>query len=118
MRRLTLVLLLAAMAHTALAQTDMPEDVETVRPMPNPRVLTAETESGLWLLVQRSGQIAGNRYTLPGKIATLSYQRHLNSFRHPIPRHFSSSGGDASGAAASTGAGGGTGAGAGSSSSR
>lgn len=46
------------------------------------------TQTGHWMQLQRSGQMAGSRYTIPGKIASRTYQRYLDSFKHPIPEHF------------------------------
>ncbi len=129
MRRL--ILLLALVALPALAEIeddeydDLDEDTpptqsELGRPQPNPPRLaggsiTANTEAGLWLKLQSSGRVAGSQYAIPGKIATLSYRRYLNSFRYPIPRQFSfynrSSGSGGSGGSGLGGGGGGGGGG-------
>lgn len=127
----TFMLLLALAVLPALAETD-DEDYDDLEEHPSATVLelggssvelpsridvdvSADTETGLWLQLQRSGKIAGSNYTMPGKVATLAYRRYLNSYRYPIPRqfYFYSSGSSSSGTGGGFGGGLGLGSGSG-----
>lgn len=51
-----------------------------------PRPVGASTRA--WLHLQRSGEQAGSASPIPGEIATITWKRHVDSFRHPIPETF------------------------------
>jgi hypothetical protein len=61
------------------------------------------SQTRLWLGTQTSGVSAvSDERPMPGEVATLVYQRYLNSFTHPIPERyetdsFKTTGGGASG---------------------
>lgn len=100
MRSLPRVLFVLATigAEPALAQTEPPQTIETAAPAPDERTfIEADTQTRLWLQLQSSGQIAGSSWKLPGKVATLVYQRYLNSFKYPIPQQFNFKSGGGSG---------------------
>ncbi|HLF97137.1 MAG TPA: DUF3613 domain-containing protein [Methylococcaceae bacterium] len=99
-----LTVALAACPLSALSETAQDAADTTVDP-DQPSLLEADTETGLWLLVQRSGAASGSRYTIPGQVATLSYRRYLNSFKYPIPRQFDFTGGGGAGSGMSSGSG-------------
>ena len=67
-------LLMAAASCTALAQTNDPASSVTVG---------SSTRNLLDL--QRSGQQAGPELPMLGAASVLSYQRYLDSHKHPIP---------------------------------
>ncbi|WP_367155744.1 DUF3613 domain-containing protein [Methylomonas sp. HYX-M1] len=63
----------------------------------------ADNQTRLWLQRQSSGAVAGNRYAIPGQAATASFQRYLQSFSHPIPLHFETTGSGSSGGGSGSG---------------
>jgi len=71
------------------------EEIVPLTEIPIPR--QADTQTGLWLKLQASGAMAGSRFDQHGQVATTIYQRYLNSFSHPIPEQFETSGGQSSG---------------------
>ena len=49
------------------------------------------SQTRLWLGTQTSGVSAvTDERPMPGEVATLVYQRYLNSFTHPIPERYES----------------------------
>jgi len=71
------------------------EIAEPVPAIDPPRFTDNQTR--LWLQLQSSGAAAGNRYAIPGQAATATFRRYLQSFTHPIPLHFESTGSNSSG---------------------
>lgn len=109
MRHLYLTLL-TTLAFNAFADAEsepildtyLPETEEIMPATEIPIPQEADTQSRLWLQLQASGAIAGNRYLLPGQAATLVYQRYLDSFSHPIPEQFELGDGDSGGSSGSS----------------
>lgn len=97
-RSLAASLVLAGCAATGqvLAQDAPPAPADT---QVVPAVAAPPAPSGSstrdWLALQRSGR-AGSAHPIPGEIATLSWRRHVDSFRQPIPESFTSPLGQAS----------------------
>ncbi|WP_433851945.1 DUF3613 domain-containing protein [Stenotrophomonas nitritireducens] len=96
-----LCLLLATPAHAQhpplTARTDMPA-VAPQPAAPEPASATpaadapARSQIGdttrALLRLQAEGTQAGNALPMLGEAASRSYQRHLDSFKHPVPEYF------------------------------
>jgi len=54
---------------------------------PEPRILVGDVTRTL-LQAQADGRVAGPRLPMLGATADASWQRYLDSFKHPLPEHF------------------------------
>src|SRR5882757_1500598 len=64
------------------------------------------SQTRLWLSTQASGtNSVTEERPMPGEVATLVYQRYLQSFTHPIPERFTSDSFTAGGSGSNTGSG-------------
>jgi hypothetical protein len=107
-----------ALPLTALAQNDSsstssgptavaPDASASSTPAATPAAAPAEqgfgSQTRLWLATQTSGTASvSEARPMPGEVATLVYQRYLNSFTHPIPERYSSESFKASGTGGGT----------------
>ncbi|HWY26179.1 MAG TPA: DUF3613 domain-containing protein [Nevskia sp.] len=78
----------------ALAQPEAtaPADNATAAPAPAAAPAAGQgfgSQTRYWLATQTSGaSSATDARPMPGEVASLVYQRYLNSFTHPIPERF------------------------------
>lgn len=81
--RALLVLAVACGASAASAQpAAAPADAATAAPSPAATAPIGDATRGLLRMQRESG---GTARSIPGDVAGLSYERYLNSFKHPIP---------------------------------
>lgn len=96
---LLLAVLAGGMPSSAAAQQDIasvgvPGTIEAIPPTEAPVRPTEQRNVGdathHLLAIQREGRVASpTPRPLAGEVASLSYQRYLDSFKHPIPERFS-----------------------------
>lgn len=84
---------LLAAAQIDAASAEVPESLGAIHPMEAPALVTERRKVGdathYLLAIQREGHAASpTPRPLPGEIASLSYQRYLDSFKFPIPEKF------------------------------
>lgn len=85
----------------ALAQSPAQTDSSASASAPADQGFGSQTR--LWLATQISGASSvTEERPMPGEVATLVYQRYLNSFTHRIPARFTSESFSASGSGAAT----------------
>ena len=103
-----------AQPDTSAASTpaSAPPAAATAAPAAEPAAVSAPvagqgfgSQTRFWLATQTSGvSSVTDERPMPGEVATLVYQRYLNSFTHPIPERYESDSFKTTGGGASGGA--------------